>query len=415
LASQEGALCALDILAASGLLNYFGKMELPSEWNADDTTTQTGLEVKPVLLQKGDTKLALYGMGNIRDERFHAQMRARQIVLFKPAENPEEWFNIILVHQNRSVAWQSVAVAHTEGLTWSSFVSGFRTGPTTSRVTTLLERRLTWLCGVTSMTASTRPGPNQSLDGGTTFLSLGAVSPPASQQERQFQSKRTIRSRIKLASPKLTTRLDRFRHVALIKIQGKEFEFEPIRLRSVRPFIFEDLNLMDEQANGAVLKTKVQVNKFLKAKVNALIDRANAEWDALHADDDHDQPEPMLPLIRLRVDYSGGPDEHKGFEVGNPQRFGQDFQNTVANPRDIVSFHRKSQATRKSKVTIDQPNLQGTGVDAEDDDSRQSKIKIGDLVVKYLKAQELKMLPEKFMQDAVENFVDKGDKGALAE
>jgi len=76
-------------------------MELPSEWNEDDTTTQTGLEVKPVLLQKGDTKLALYGMGNIRDERFHAQMRARQIQLFKPAENPEEWFNIILVHQNR--------------------------------------------------------------------------------------------------------------------------------------------------------------------------------------------------------------------------------------------------------------------------------------------------------------------------
>ncbi len=94
-------MCALDILAASGLINYFGKMELPSEWNEDDTTTQTGLEVKPVLLQKGETKLALYGMGNIRDERFHAQMRARQIQLFKPAENPEEWFNIILVHQNR--------------------------------------------------------------------------------------------------------------------------------------------------------------------------------------------------------------------------------------------------------------------------------------------------------------------------
>lgn len=107
-------MCALDILAASGLINYFGKMELPSEWNEDDATTQTGLEVKPVLLQKGETKLALYGMGNIRDERFHAQMRARQIQLFKPAENPEDWFNIILVHQNRLASSSLARLATSE-------------------------------------------------------------------------------------------------------------------------------------------------------------------------------------------------------------------------------------------------------------------------------------------------------------
>ncbi len=200
----------------------------------------------------------------------------------------------------------------------------------------------------------------------------------------------------------------------MIKIQGKEFEFEPIRLRSVRPFIFDDINLMDEQNKGAVLKTKVQVNKFLKSKVKEMIARANQEWAELHQDEDQDQPEPMLPLIRLRVDYSGGPDEHKGFEVGNPQRFGQDFTTTVANPRDIVSFHRRSQAaSRKSKVTMDQPDLEGMEIDG-DGDGRVGKVKIGDLVFKYLEAQELKMLPEIFMQDAVEDYVDKGDKTALS-
>lgn len=170
---------------------------------------------------------------------------------------------------------------------------------------------------------------------------------------------------------------------------------------------------MEEQAKGAVLKTKVQVNKFLKARVNQLIDRANAEWAELHPDEDDEDREPMLPLIRLRVDYSGGPDELRGFEVGNPQRFGQDFTTTVANPRDIVSFHRKSAAARKSKVTMDMPNLDGMDLDGEDESGRLGKIKIGDLVNKYLEAQELKMLPEKFMQNAVEDFVDKGDKGAL--
>lgn len=62
------------------------------------------------------------------------------------------------------------------------------------------------------------------------------------------------------------------RHVSLIKIQGKEFEFEPIRLRSVRPFIFEDVVLStyhDKQTDDRKkLTSKVAVTKYLKAKVS---------------------------------------------------------------------------------------------------------------------------------------------------
>jgi double-strand break repair protein MRE11 len=57
--------------------------------------------VKPVLLKKGDTKLAMYGVGNIRDERFHAEMRKNRISMFRPAEDAESWFNLLLIHQNR--------------------------------------------------------------------------------------------------------------------------------------------------------------------------------------------------------------------------------------------------------------------------------------------------------------------------
>lgn len=42
-------------------------------------------------------------MGNIRDERFHYEMKNNRIKLFKPKEDPEDWFNILLVHQNRFV------------------------------------------------------------------------------------------------------------------------------------------------------------------------------------------------------------------------------------------------------------------------------------------------------------------------
>ena len=46
----------------------------------------------------------------------------------------------------------------------------------------------------------------------------------------------------------------------------------------------------------------------------------------------------MLPYPQ--VDFSpSGPDEN--FDVGNPQRFGVQFADRVANPKDIVQFHKK--------------------------------------------------------------------------
>jgi double-strand break repair protein MRE11 len=96
-------LCALDVLSASGLVNYFGRLELPGGAVNDAEAVHSGLAVRPVLLQKGTTKLALYGMGNIRDERFHHEMQNGRIRLVEPVEDHEEYFNLLLVHQNRYV------------------------------------------------------------------------------------------------------------------------------------------------------------------------------------------------------------------------------------------------------------------------------------------------------------------------
>lgn len=46
-------------------------------------------------------------------------------------------------------------------------------------------------------------------------------------------------------------------------------------------------------------------------------------------------------VVLEKVDYSGD------FEVGNPQRFGQEFQGRIANPKDVVSLHRRKAAPRK--------------------------------------------------------------------
>ena len=71
--SGEGHLAPLDILQMSGLINYYGR-----------TPESDNIQVKPVLLQKGTTKLALYGMSNVRDERLFRTFRDGNVRFFQP-------------------------------------------------------------------------------------------------------------------------------------------------------------------------------------------------------------------------------------------------------------------------------------------------------------------------------------------
>lgn len=90
--SGDGNLCALDQLAMTGLVNYFGRSQEIDK-----------VVVNPILLRKGETKLALFGMGNIRDERLHQTFLRRNVTLMRPVEEEgeEPWYNLMVLHQNR--------------------------------------------------------------------------------------------------------------------------------------------------------------------------------------------------------------------------------------------------------------------------------------------------------------------------
>lgn len=96
---HEGALCALDLLSVTGLVNYIGKIDLPHE---NENEGGTGIVVRPVLLKKGNTKFAMYGIGNVKDQRMHHQLRSNRIKMFTPRDK-DDWFNVMLLHQNRFV------------------------------------------------------------------------------------------------------------------------------------------------------------------------------------------------------------------------------------------------------------------------------------------------------------------------
>nr|GLL46319.1 double-strand break repair protein MRE11 isoform X1 [Ipomoea trifida] len=92
-------LSAVDILSACNLVNYFGKMDLGGSGVGQ-------ISLYPILIRKGSTSVALYGLGNIRDERLNRMFQTPHAVQWMRPEAQEEcqlsdWFNILVLHQNR--------------------------------------------------------------------------------------------------------------------------------------------------------------------------------------------------------------------------------------------------------------------------------------------------------------------------
>lgn len=87
------------MLSVGGLINYMGKFDLPI---GDPETQGNGISIKPVLLRKGESRLGMYGIGNVKDQRMHFELRSNRVRMFMPRDK-DDWFNILLLHQNRLV------------------------------------------------------------------------------------------------------------------------------------------------------------------------------------------------------------------------------------------------------------------------------------------------------------------------
>ena len=176
-----------------------------------------------------------------------------------------------------------------------------------------------------------------------------------------------------------------------MKIQGKKFKLKTHRLKTVRPFVIRDLVLSD--VNGLRPSDTDGINAYLTSMVEELL-----------AQIPHDYPEAKLrPLLRLKVEYSGG------FASFNAQRFGQQFVDRVANPRDILLFYRKRTGATRTRSE----SLQIPGAAAFPD--QLDLVKMEDLVREYLSSQKLDVLPENELENAVHNFVEKDEKDAIKE
>jgi double-strand break repair protein MRE11 len=349
--SGEGHLAALDILQVSGLLNYYGR-----------TPESDNIQVKPVLLQKGRTKLALYGLSNVRDERLFRTFRDGKVKFFQPSVQKEDWFNLICVHQNHH--------AHTEtGYLPETFLPEFLD---------LVIWGHEHECLI---------DPRQNVE--TKFHVMQPGSSVATS----------------LVPGEAVTK-----QVAILSITGREFESEPISLKTVRPFVMKEIVLSEDKTAKKLARkenNRTEVTRLLMAYVEDLIEEAKAQWLEAHQDDigDEEEPEIPLPLVRLRVETSTP--EGGSFDCENPQRFSNRFIGRVANVNDVVQFHRKKKATTSRKADDLATDTAMSHLSSLD------TVKVEQLVRELLTAQSLTILPQNLFGDAVSQFVDKDDKHAM--
>ena len=271
----------------SGLVNYYGR-----------TPESDNIAIKPVLLQKGRTKLALYGMSNVRDERLFRTFRDGKVKFFRPGRQQDDWFNLMSVHQNHH------AYAET-GYLPENFLPDF----------------LDLIVWGHEHECLIDPRYN-------TEMSFHVMQPGSSVATSLMPGE---------AVPK---------QVSILSITGKEFKSQPIRLKTVRPFVMKEIILAEEKALQKFIKkdnNRTDITRHLTSIVEELIQEANQEWRANQdqGEDDEDLT-PPLPLIRLRVEYTA-PQGGK-FDCENPQRFSSRFVGKVANTSDVIQFYRKKAA-----------------------------------------------------------------------
>lgn len=290
--SGDGHFCSLDLLQVAGLVNYFGRV--PEVDN---------IQVKPVLLQKGKTKLALYGLSNVRDERLFRTFRDHHVSFFRPTQQASDFFNLLTVHQNHT--------PHTA------------TGYLPENVLPDWMNLVIWghehECKITPS-----KNPETGFDVIQPGSSVATSLIPAESQQKQ---------------------------VAIVSVTGKTAVTTPIPLKTVRPFV-QDQIVMQKDAEFKKLQSiknnREKITKLLIAKVDAMIEKANQEWLAVQDEPEDEIPDEdrPLPLIRLKVEYTAA--EGCNFDVENPQRFSNRFVGRVANVNDVVSFYRKKTTASES-------------------------------------------------------------------
>ncbi|KAK6779428.1 hypothetical protein RDI58_021612 [Solanum bulbocastanum] len=295
-------LSAVDILSACNLVNYFGKMDLGGSGVGQ-------IALHPILIRKGLTAVALYGLGNIRDERLNRMFQTPHAVQWMRPEAREgcqvsDWFNILVLHQNR-----------------------VKTNPKNAINEHFLPRFLDFIVWGHEHECLVDP---QEVPGMGFHITQPGSSVATSLIEGESKQK----------------------HVLLLEIKGNQYRPTKIPLNSVRPFEYTEVASFIHWFlyTEVVLKDEPDIDPNDHSSILEHLDKVVKKLIERSSQKANNGSVVKLPLVRVKVDYSG-------FMTINPQRFGQKYVGKVANPQDILIFSKSSKKFGKEAKFDDSERL----------------------------------------------------------
>jgi double-strand break repair protein MRE11 len=288
-------LAALDLLDAANLVNYIGRQEQVNQ-----------ISIEPVLIKKGISHLALYGMGSMRDERLNRMWQSQKVQFARPEvndndndeEQPQAWFNLFALHQNRDLGRGTKNCVHESMIPeWMDLVVWGHEH----------ECCIEPQESVVGTFRITQPGSSVA-----TSLSVGESS---------------------------------IKKIGVLDIRGSHFRLLPIPLTQVRSFVLGEFRLTDQSSlDPEDPKVEPKITSLLEDQVRLLVYNAREKtkeiWQAAKDAGNlvaraNTMPlsmaleKPAEVLVRIKVD-------HSGFSTLNNQRFGAKFIGQVANPVSIL-------------------------------------------------------------------------------
>jgi len=371
--SARLSLSPLDILQAAGLLYYWGS-----------TTDNDTIRVLPLILRKGVSSVALYGLGHVREERLYATWQVEKRLVFVEPPSLEsdseqgEYVHVFVLHQNRERRGHTKAVTRDLLPPWLDLVIWGHEHP----------------CHI-------------ELDG-----MQPAITQPGSTVATALTQGEALE-----------------KHVGLLEIQGTSWRWKPLPLRSVRPFHYEELHLA--RSTHEVYRDPVVLERYLREHVEGHLRKLDEEFTRRQHVYGADLVPDQLrqPLMRLRIEYD------EGFTPLGPVRFGRNFLGRVANPSDMVAFHRRPRApSHKADATGRTsggdpsagicaiagghgPNATTLRSEETAENDPWASISVLDLANFLLShtEQQMSILPDWKIAEAVDHFVNKGEIRAVSD
>lgn len=354
-ATGDELLSPLDLLSVGALLNHFGRV-----------TNNDHITIYPLLFNKGSTNLALYGLQNIREERLKKTMASGNLEFLQPdTDDDVQWFNIMSIHQNHV---QRPGIRIVEEVNLPDFLDFVFWGHEHDCIPSAIKN------------ASTGFNVLQAGSSIATSLSEGELAD---------------------------------KYVFILSVKGKEFALEPILLKTVRPFAMRSV-ILSNSGLAATSTNKAEVLNYLIEQVEQLIAEATDKWCKCNAEGlqsgELTRADIPLPLIRLRVEYSGG------YEVENPRFFSNRFVGKVANVNDVLTLYRKKSTTREMISSMIKGNL--TTQDKSESNTSSRENEAGDsnifgMIDSQLDDDDLILIRKNDFSDTLNNLVSKGDKNVL--